>query len=116
MILTQIMLNIDLEQLHGGNIQRDKELPSGFSISFSNSSEFFAECGFLKIKQGSHVLLIPGGKLRLLGKESPSDTWISRALGQHSALFYQKVSFLHSWQNVTIYEINTHDYAHEEKH
>lgn len=51
-----------------GNIQRDKELPSGFSMSFSNSSEFFPECGFLKIEQGSHVLLIPGGKLRLLGK------------------------------------------------
>lgn len=51
-----------------GNIQRDKELPSGFSMSFSNSSEFFPVCGFLKIEQESHVLLIPGGKLRLLGK------------------------------------------------
>lgn len=79
-----------------GNIQRDKELPSGFSMSSSNSSEFFPECGFLKIEQGSHVLLIPGGKLRLLGKESPTDTWISRALGQHSALFYQKVAFPHT--------------------
>jgi hypothetical protein len=50
----------------GRNIQEDKDLPSGFAMSFSNTSEFFPECGFLQIKQ--EILRIPGGELRLMGK------------------------------------------------